>query len=139
MTNLPEQPNPARHERLATISEHAGHIADSLIPAIIAQYSDASVIAELKRLQLIFTAFADGRHLDSSSLHDMSQAIAVVKKFANQIHLPELDLILSTIRLATKQNDDASNLIASETFTAQHRTPNQQEQALAAAAPSVAA
>lgn len=134
MTNLPEQPDPARHERLVAIAKHASHIADNLIPAILAQYSDASVIAELQRLQPIFAAFADGRHLDSSSLHDMAQAIHTVKQFAIKSQLAELDAILTTIHLATKQHDEASDVIASDTFAAQHRTPDQQMKALASTA-----
>lgn len=130
--NSPEQPDPARHERLRSIAEHAGNIATDIIPNIIKQTPNESVKTELQSLQPVFAAFADGRHLDSSSLHDMSQAISVVKKFANPIQSTELDLILSVIRLATKQNDAASDVIASDTFAAQHRTPNQQAKALAA-------
>ncbi len=135
----PEQPDPARHERLRTIAEHASNIATNIIPNIIEQTTNESASAELQSLQPIFAAFADGRHLDSSSLHDMSQAIARVKKFANQLQLPELDLILSAIRMASKQNDAASDVIASDTFAAQHRTPDQQAKALAAAERSIAA
>jgi len=130
----PEQPDPARHERLVAIAKHASHIADSIIPAIIAQYIDKSHIAKLQRLQPVFTAFADGRHLDSSSLHDMSQEIHNVKQYAIASQLAELDAILDAIHLASKQHDDAADLLVSETFTAEHRTPAQQARALAAIA-----